>query len=497
MFEFILPLSLVFLVLYILTVQFRRTRKHGEPPLIKGWIPFLGKALEFGRDAHTFLAAHEKNNGDVFTVLIAGKYITFIMNPLLYPYVIKHGKQLDFHEFSDQVAPVTFGYPHVSSGKFPGLPEQIQKSFRHLQGENLDCMTQSMMGNLMLVFRQDYLSGESEWRTESMYQLCISVMFEATFLTMYGKPSHTNRHSGMVTLRKDLVKFDNMFPLLIARVPIFLLRGTKAIRQKLINFFHPNKISSWSNTSVFIKERAAIFEQYDRLGDIDKAAHHFAILWASVGNTLPATFWAMYYLVIHPEALAVVREEINSVLKASGIKADPNKDLSLTREQLDRLLYLESSINESLRLSSASMNIRVAKEDFSLQLERERFIQVRKGDIISLYPQSMHMDPEIYENPEVYKFDRFFEDGKEKTDFYKNGQRLKHYLMPFGSGSTKCPGRYFAINEIKQFLTLLLIYFDVEVLEGQKPCIQDPRRAGLGILHPATDIQIRYRLRRD
>lgn len=49
------------------------------------------------------------------------------------------------------------------------------------------------------------------------------------------------------------------------------------------------------------------------------------------------------------------------------------------------------------------MNIRVAQEDFSLRLEGERSIGVRKGDIISLYPQSMHMDPEIYENPEVKK----------------------------------------------------------------------------------------------
>ncbi|XP_012987573.2 cytochrome P450 7B1 [Esox lucius] len=497
MLEFILPLFLGFLALYLLSMRFRRTRRDGEPPLIKGWIPFLGKALEFAKNAHGFLASYKKKHGDVFTVLIAGKYITFIMNPLLYPYVIKHGKQLDFHEFSDQVAPMTFGYPPVRSGKFPGMCEHIQKSFRLLQGENLDRLTESMMGNLMLVFQQDYLSGGSQWRTESMYQFCNSVMFEATFLTMYGKPAHTNRHSGMVTLREDLVKFDNMFPLLIARIPIFFLRGTKAIRDKLINYFHPKKMSSWSNTSGFIKERAALFEQYDCLGDIDKAAHHFAILWASVGNTVPATFWAMYYLVIHPEALAVVREEIHSVLRVSGIEADLNKDIFLTREQLDRLLYLESSINESLRLSSASMNIRVAQEDFSLRLERERSIKVRKGDIISLYPQSMHMDPEIYENPEVYKFDRYIEDGKEKTDFYKDGQRLKYYRMPFGSGSTKCPGRYFAMNEIKQFLSLLLLYFDMEVVEGQTACTQDPSRAGLGILLPATDVKIRYRLRRE
>lgn len=61
----------------------------------------------------------------------------------------------------------------------------------------------------------------------------------------------------------------------------------------------------------------------------------------------------------------------------------------------------ESSINESLRLSSASMNIRVAQEDFSLRLDSERSAAVRKGDIIVLYPQSLHMDPDIYDQPQV------------------------------------------------------------------------------------------------
>ncbi|XP_045931033.1 cytochrome P450 7A1-like, partial [Micropterus dolomieu] len=224
------------------------------------------------------------------------------------------------------------------------------------------------------------------------------------------------------------------------------------------------------------------------------SAHHFAILWASVGNTVPATFWAMYYLVSHPEALQVVRQEIHDVLRLSGVEFSRDRDVTLSREQLDKLLYLESAINESLRLSSASMNIRVAQEDFSLRLDGERSVAVRKGDIIALYPQSMHMDPEIYEEPQTFRLDRYIQDGREKTDFYKNGQKLKYYRMPFGSGSSMCPGRHFAINEIKQFLCLLLLYFDLQLEEGQPRATLDPSRAGMGILLPTRDVRFRYRL---
>lgn len=48
------------------------------------------------------------------------------------------------------------------------------------------------------------------------------------------------------------------------------------------------------------------------------------------------------------------------------------------------------------------MNIRVAQEDFSLNLKNERSVDVRKDDIIALYPQSLHMDPEVYEDPQVW-----------------------------------------------------------------------------------------------
>lgn len=95
----------------------------------------------------------------------------------------------------------------------------------------------------------------------------------------------------------------------------------------------------------------------------------------------------------------------------------------------------------------------------------------------------------------MFRFDRFTQDGREKTDFYKDGQKLKYYLMPFGSGSSMCPGRHFAINEIKQFLVLLLLYMDLQPEEGQTRARLDPGRAGLGILLPAADVRFRYRLR--
>ncbi|XP_034743239.1 cytochrome P450 7B1 [Etheostoma cragini] len=414
--------------------------------------------------------------------------MTFIMDPLLYPSIIKHGRQLDFHEFAAKVAPVTFGYPVV----VPALQDQIYRTFKLLQGDNLAALTESMMGNLMLVLRQDHLGERGAWRRAALYDFCNAVMFEATFLTMYGRPP-ARRHGDMAALRDDFVRFDNMFPLLIAGVPVRLLGRTKAVRDKLIGYFLPHRMSCWSGTSEFIRTRAELFEQHGALRDVDKAAHHFAILWASVGNTVPASFWAVYHLASHRGALQRVRQEVLAVLGLHADQFNGDVDLVLDRGQLEKLVYLESAINESLRLSSASMNIRVAQEDFSLSLGAERSVGIRKGDFIALYPQSMHMDPDIYDQPQSFRADRYVQDGRLKTDFYKAGQKLKHYLMPFGSGSTMCPGRYFAMNEIKQFVCLLLLYFDLQLEEDQSRATLDQSRAGLGIMLPAADVRFRYK----
>uniref|UniRef100_H3CDD3 Cytochrome P450, family 7, subfamily B, polypeptide 1 n=2 Tax=Tetraodon nigroviridis TaxID=99883 RepID=H3CDD3_TETNG len=476
-------------------------RRVNEPPLDIGWIPYIGKAVEFGKDAHGFLLQQKKKFGDVFTILIAGKYMTFIMDPLMYPNIIKHGRQLDFHSFSDTMAPLVFGYPPVRSYRSPSLHEDIQRAFKLLQGDHLCALTESMMGNLMMLLRQQHLGLKpkvgSGWKTDDMYEFCSRIMFEATFNTLYGTPQDGGRHGAVEKLRRELFQFDSWFPLLVAGIPIGLLRQAKTSRNKLLKNLLPNRISSWSNRSQFISRRQELVEKVDVLTDMDRAAHHFAMLWASVANTIPACFWSMYNLVSHPDALRVVRQQIFDVLKLSGVEFSVDKDVTLSKDFLDKLLYLESAINESLRLSSASMNIRVAQEDFSLHLKNERSVKVRKDDIIVLYPQSLHMDPEVYEDPQMFQFDRYIQDNSGKSVFFKDGQKLKYYLMPFGSGSSMCPGRHFAINEIKQFLCLMLLYFDLELDLGQTRATVDSSRAGLGILFPSTNVRFRYRLQKN
>lgn len=52
---------------------------------------------------------------------------------------------------------------------------------------------------------------------------------------------------------------------------------------------------------------------------------------------------------------------------------------------------------------------------------------------------------------QAFKYNRFLNaDGTEKTDFYKRGEKLKNYTMPWGAGINGCIGKFFADNSMKQ-----------------------------------------------
>jgi len=67
------------------------------------------------------------------------------------------------------------------------------------------------------------------------------------------------------------------------------------------------------------------------------------------------------------------------------------------------------------------------------------------GDNLVIPTAVMHQDAEMYPEPSKYKFDRFTPNAV----FVKDGRKCAVNLMVFAEGKHKCPGRYFAMNELK------------------------------------------------
>lgn len=139
----------------------------------------------------------------------------------------------------------------------------------------------------------------------------------------------------------------------------------------------------------------------------------------------------------------------------------------------------------------------ICKTANTLNLKRKLFFRTSRSTKRYIYVKLAYRFVFFVFFLQTFKYDRYLdENGKTKTTFYSNGLKLKYYYMPFGSGATICPGRLFAVQEIKQFLILMLSYFELELVESHVKCPPlDQSRAGLGVLPPLNDIEFKYKLK--
>uniref|UniRef100_A0A8C5R0R0 5-beta-cholestane-3-alpha,7-alpha-diol 12-alpha-hydroxylase n=1 Tax=Leptobrachium leishanense TaxID=445787 RepID=A0A8C5R0R0_9ANUR len=507
----LLPLLVGLLVsllggLYLLGIF--RKRRPNEPPLDKGFIPWVGHGLDFRKNGPEFLRRMQKKHGDIFTVQIVGYYFTFIMDPLSFSHVVKEAQsKLDFGLFAQELVARVFGYHYLEIDH-----KMFKKASRkHLMGDGLILMMQAMMENLhnLMLHNVGSRSDERKWHEDGLFNYSYNIVFRVGYLALFGNESAKKRGSTDLAKKHDrdhseelfheFRKYNYLFPRLAYAVPPPKDKiEAERLKRLFWNILSVKKIIEKENISGWISEQY----QYRLENDVPEYMQDrfmFLLLWLSQGNTGPSCFWLLFYLMKHPEAMKAVVGEVQKIIKETGQEVKPGGPLlNLTRDMLLLTPILDSAMEESLRLTTAPILIRAVRENMNLKLSSGKEFVIRKGDRVALFPYlTLQMDPEVHPEPEKFKYDRFLdEDGTKKSKFYKNGKRLKYFTMPWGAGTSMCPGRFFAMNVLKQFVFLLLAYFEVELINPNEkiPAI-DPNRWGFGSMHPTHDPQFRYRLR--
>lgn len=509
--SFMLPILLALLAcilggLYLLGAF--RQHRPGEPPLDRGPIPWLGHVLEFRRDTAKFLERMKQKHGDIFTVQLGGFYFTFITDPQSFGTVIKEARtKLDFNRFAKQLVKQVFGYYSMEDDhKYLTV-----FSNKHLMGDGLVVMTQAMMSNLQNLMLHSIGSGEGNenWSEDGLFNYSYNIVFRAGYLALFGneatqssgnpEKAKTSDRIQSQELFHEFRKYDQLFPKLAYGV---LPPGEQMEANRLKKLFWETlsveKVKSKDNVSGWVSEQQQVREE-NGMKESMQNRYMFLLLWASQGNTGPSAFWLLLFLMKHPEAMKAVKAEVEQVLRENGQEVRRCGPLvDLTRDMLLNTPILDSAVEETLRLTAAPVLTRAVLQDMSLKMADGKEYRVREGDRVSLFPYTaVQVDPEVHPDPLTFKYDRFLSPGgSKKTDFFKAGKKLKYYNMPWGAGVSMCPGRFFATNELKQFVFLMLSYFDFELKNPDEkiPDI-DIKRWGFGSMQPTKEVQFRYRLK--
>uniref|UniRef100_A0A8C8LWB7 Prostacyclin synthase n=1 Tax=Oncorhynchus tshawytscha TaxID=74940 RepID=A0A8C8LWB7_ONCTS len=449
------------LLLFVLVSK--RSRSEKEPPLDKGVIPWLGHALEFGRDAAKFLNRMKVKHGDIFTVRVAGRYVTVLLDPSSYDAVIEDSVSLDFTRYAQVLMDRIFSLqlPHHN----PAVEKALTKQY------------------VPILITHSFLCGQPK-------NSCTCPLIQAGYLTLFGGEQNNNR-TDPTDVYEEYRKFDNLLTKM-ARTTLKPeeKRTAQSVRGRLWELLAPAGLGEGSGSSPWLRDYRHLLQEEGADEETQRRALLLQ-LWATQGNVGPAAFWLLGFLLTNPEAMRAVRREFSSISEQDSAKCP----------LLDRLQHtpvFDSALEETLRLSAAPFITREVVQEKTLQMANGQEYQLRRGDRVCLFPFiSPQMDPEIHQEPQRFKYERFLnKDGSVKKDFFKGGRRLKYYTMPWGAGTNGCVGKRFAINSIRQFVYLVLSHLELERCdsEAQMPEVNSSRY-GFGMLQPEGDLAIRYKPR--
>ncbi|XP_041640225.1 cytochrome P450 3A40-like [Cheilinus undulatus] len=203
------------------------------------------------------------------------------------------------------------------------------------------------------------------------------------------------------------------------------------------------------------------------LSDHEILSQAMIFLFAGYETSSSSLTFLAYNLARNPDVMKKLQKEIDTTF--------PNK-APVEYQALMQMEYLESAINESLRLYPIAARLeRVAQASVEIN-----GLVIPKGMVVMVPTWPMHRDPDVWPEPEEFKPERFSKENKDKIDPY--------IYMPFGAGPRNCIGMRFALVMMRLAIVEILQRYSFAVCkETEIPFEMDVQ----GLLAPKRPIKLK------
>jgi len=497
----------------------------GAPPVVPYFIPIIGVTFSFWTDMLGFFQYWlKKYDTDIFGGYMGGKPYYFVNDYLAAAHLVSGRiSSLSWVEAKYRMLTNGLGGSHDAAHKWiteADLKHEHAIVEKHLlNGENLNQTLFQYQKVLKHEILPDLMSPhkEGQWGKGGVMTIVGRAIYYATIDTVFGYKSLKNKKDYDITMIFE------------RRFPIFTGMGSKLLQMRDHKGYSARETHVKKMKNIFLNllsPSSSDNDDYDDYDDFfsdlvkeygefahktmntdDIARFHYLFFCASYFNTIPACFWAVFEMLRDPKALEACTKEVFAA-KAAKTKADvesnhhpESKDDFFTLSELDNLDILESLVTEAMRLRSTSKMIRLrySNEDFRLKLPlplsgKTAEFNVKKGTYFVSCPTLMHRDPALFEDPMTFKFDRFAKDAKGRLPiFTKSGKRIHRPVDAFGGGLTMCPGRRFAVTEIKSLIATMILEYELRWPDGKVP---SPPIDTWGIVNtgmPTHDVEFEFR----
>jgi cytochrome P450 len=315
---------------------------------------------------------------------------------------------------------------------------------------------------------------------------------------LYGK-DFLRRNPGLL---EDFWRFDNdIFILLILGIPSWapfsimkkgiaartrLHQALDGVYKRTEQYMKGEQVdfdADMSDISACVKGRSETYIAND-YSTKERGQSDLGLLWGANANTQPMVFWFLAYAYSIPGLKDELRKEHEPYLTFATGTDKPSlaaMDISrLTRE----CPLTKSCLFEVYRLANDATSIRYVHKPLNLR-DGPHMHAIQPGTFLST-PHGIHQrDPDVYENPESFKPDRFLETDE------KTGKRSARYgkLKPWGGGVGICKGRTFAEKEIITLCVAIMAVWEIAPADGRWK--MPGMIPGTGAMQPSEEIRVR------
>jgi cytochrome P450 len=451
----------------------RSAQRDDGPPLAGGHIPYVGYALRYGLEGPELLRALRAAYGDMFTLRMMGRHITFCLAEELVEHLYEAPyEELSFYEGLKFFPGISSVVPFGGTG-----PEHANVSLetlrRHLAPrvagatEGLDREVTSCLEKLA-----------QKPRLELRSELARPIVQMSTWLFAGEELAHDEAFIEAVAC------FDRATQHMMATV--FVKRAVAravAARERMEPFLQ---------AAVARRRRAArpeapadlidaLIDARDPAGrgfsDAVIAGELLGYLFATTINTPAAATMCLVRILRDPVLHTRVLAELDSVRGAGE---------SFDAAALKKLVLLNACLHETLRMYAPGIHMRLLLRDAQVGTHL-----LRKGTLVAVSPYVLHREPKVYSDPDEFDPDRFLK-----------GPRLPHskppalHFVPFGRGLHACIGRTLAQSEVVLTLARLLSNYHVELLGPRQPLVVDWGTGGIATPKGPVFARLRSRQRR-
>ncbi|CAG8478439.1 41327_t:CDS:10 [Gigaspora margarita] len=439
---------------------------HNEPPLVPYQFPIIGHTYNFLRDAENFLKECKEKYGDPFSLYIFGNVVTFAGADII-PEVLKNSDVFDFYTGLNKIFPIhvvfkQFMKNYSSSYTARVVQEQISNKINIYTSR----LQKELLSGIEIFFGN---CNEPKIFKNIHYTMSLIISKPVANVILGECAQFDDIVASFALVEKEIQKMRYVPPILM-----FIHPSLHQFFVMLPLRFGWNPISRHRDLFVQrckpiieerIRQRKELGEKYIQKEDILDFYISESKTHVVDDNYLDNLFGELYNIVF-ASVSTTSRPELWNELYEEQLKIHNESNGNLSIEDVNKMVKLDCFVKESLRHSAdiAVIPHTVMSDSFTFS----NGITVPKDRDIYLYMKDSAFNNKFFGETSID-----FQPKRHITSF-ANGKIVhspatkvdKSFAM-FGGGKRACPGRFFAINEIKMCLHKLILRYNIRTESGK------------------------------